>query len=59
MVEVETVSGGKKVVVCPECRDPVLDSHDATLVDGVVVHSDCDIDPDDPETLVHWMDGEE
>lgn len=53
-VDVERVSGGTLVVCCPSCGEPVLDSDDATLVEGRVVHDHCDIDPDDPQTLAFW-----
>lgn len=58
MVRVERTTGGTKVVVCPSCDKPVLESDDAVLIDGTVVHDHCDIDPEDPSTLVFWAGGD-
>lgn len=62
-VDVEMVSGGKRVVVCPGCRRGILDDENATLAESdagtpVVIHVQCLDDPDDPETLAYWGSSE-
>lgn len=57
--QIETVSGGKRVLVCPTCRDTITDDQAAELRrtdEGTIVleHAGCVPPEDDPEKLVHY-----